>query len=208
MKILTSLAVASALLFSAQAASAAPLTISEAFSPVKVVDDTHTFNVGTSGTITDVNITIDLTKCDGSISSSGACLTGGYSYNYDIVFDLISPDGTTVSLIAGDTFSGQTPGARVSITFDDAAATLVGGSVLSTGSFQPIGSLARLIGEEMAGIWSIHYRDTAGADSLSFNGYSITFNSSPSQVPLPAGVGLLAMGLMGLGAAAKRRRKA
>ena len=60
----------------------------------------------------------------------------------------------------------------------------------------------------MAGIWSIFYRDTVGGDSMSFNGYSITFNSSPSQVPLPAGVGLLAMGLMGLGAAAKRRRKA
>ncbi len=201
------LAAVAALSLGGQAASAA--TVSQSFNPVLQADassGTYSFVFAPSMTISDVNITLDFTKCDNPISSTGACQGTGYSYNREIVFSLISPSGTIVQLVTQDTYTGQTPGDRVQVTFDDAATTLVGGSTLSSGSFQPIGSLSSFNGEDSAGTWSIFYQDTVGADPMSLNGFTLAVNG-PNVVPLPAGLPLLVGALTLLGGVAARRRR-
>ncbi len=193
--------------FSAMSAGAA--VFSETFASPFIVDDAsgaYSFMVGSNQTITDVNITLDFTKCDDPLTSS-TCTSTGFSFNREIVFQLISPLMTVVDLVFQDSYDGQTPGDRVSVTFDDSAASVVGGMFLQSGVFRPVGSLADLIGENSSGLWTIFYQDTVFNDPLAFNGYSLNISGpSPSPVPLPAALPLLMAAIGGLGILRRRRK--
>ena len=161
---------------------------------------------GAGLTITDVNITIDFQKCDDTVSLP---LTGGcpasassFSYNREIVFRLTSPDGTTVSLVEQDTYSGQTPGARVQVTFDDSAASAVGGPTLVSGIFRPVSTLTAFNGESPDGMWTLYIEDTVGFDPLGVYGYRLDVEA----VPEPGTMLLLGSGIAGL--VVRRRRRA
>ena len=177
-------------LFIAPAASA--LTQSATFNPVLQVDGSSgttgfTFS-GFTGPVSSVTTTINLTKCDLSITTTGACLTAGYSFNSEILLGLQSPTGTIVQLVAaGNLLSGQNPGDTVSWTFDDTASSLVSGQFLISGTYLPFSSLSAFSGETGNGTWNLLYEDTGGSDPMSINGWSLTVNevSAPASVPGP-----------------------
>jgi hypothetical protein len=158
----------------------------------------RTFLVAGETTIADVNIAIDFSKCDDPNPGPGAtgCTGGGFSFNDEIEFDLISPTATTVRLVIEGTYDGQMPGARVTVNFDDEAASPVGGSVLVSGAFRPIDALSVFDGENPNGIWTLVVRDTFVDDPLQF--YSATLNINSVTVPEPASFLLLGLGALAL----------
>lgn len=187
-------------------ANANLVTASDSFSPVLIVDgsgSSTSLAITESGTITDVNVFIDFTKCDNPLYSNGTCGGSGYSYNSEIVFSLTSPGGTVVDLVRSNTYSGSTPGAQAQVLFDDDAATTVGGSTLLSGTFSPVGLLADFNGEDLLGNWMLSFADTVGADPLSLNAWRLDINTS--TVPEPASMTLLALGLAGIGFSRKRK---
>ena len=139
--------------------------------------------------------TVNLTKCDDPISSTGVCEGPGFSYNSEIVLRLISPGGTTVGLINPNTFFGQTPGTTVTFTFDESSLNPIGGNSLVSGTFNPTGNLNDFIGEDGNGNWTLFFEDVASGDPLSINSFSVTVNT----VPEPAStLGLVVIGALGL----------
>ena len=138
------------------------------------------FIVSDAGTtITNVDILIDFSKCGNPAPGPNdtRCLGTGSSFNSDIAFQLMSPSETIVDLVFSfnsevATYGGQTPGARVSVTFDDQTETQVGGQKLQFGRFQPVEPLTAFNSQSPNGTWTLILQDT-------FNG-SFS-NDSPLQ---------------------------
>jgi hypothetical protein len=129
---------------------------------------TRTFDVSNAGTtITNVDILIDFSKCGNPAPGPNdtRCRGTGFSFNSDIAFQLMSPSETSVNLVFSSfnsevaTYSGQSPGARVSVTFDDQAATPVGGQNLQFGRFQPAEPLT-FDTQSPNGTWTLILQDT------------------------------------------------
>ena len=173
----------------------------------------RTVNVAGVGTISDVRIAIDFSKCDDPNPGPAAtgCTGGSFSFNEEIVFQLTSADGTTVDLVTAFTYGGQEPGARVLVLFDDDAATQVGGAQLLNGTFSPVGSLSDFIGEDADGTWTLRVQDTVDQDPLQFYSFTLCINEDGEcagvtrGVPAPATVLLLGLGLTTLGWIRRRR---
>lgn len=169
-----------------------------------------------AGNINDVVISIDFSKCDDPNPgpSSTGCSGTGFSFNSEIVFQLTSPSGTTVNLVDPGTYSGQTPGDRVTVTFDDDVLNTVGGPILLSGLFRPVSPLSILDGLTEAGQWLLTVQDTVGQDPLQFYGAKLCVatendvvaecRASGSNVPEPAGIALMSAAM---GMVAMRRRK-
>jgi hypothetical protein len=105
---------------------------------VDASSDTDTIDISGGGAlVSDVNIILDFTKCDSPISGSN-CVGAGTPFFNEIEFDLTSPEGTTVSLIAAGTHTttgSPGPGGQYILTLDDEAASPVGAPVPASGSF-------------------------------------------------------------------------
>ena len=132
---------------------------------------------------------------------SRACIGQGFSFNREVEFILESAQGTLVNLVLQDTYSGQTSGDRVVVDFDDEAGSTVGGAVLLSGAFRPVGLLSAFDGENATGVWTLRIRDTVGLDPLTF--FSATLNV---EIPEPGSLALAGLALAGLGLGAARRR--
>lgn len=187
------------LLTSVSGANAGTFTQSASFNPVLQVDGsfgTTSLNfAGLTSPITSVTTTVNLTKCDDPISSTGVCVGSGFSFNDEIALRLISPGGTTVKLINAGTFSGQTPGTTVTFTFDESSLNPIGGGSLVSGTFNPTGNLNDFIGEDGNGNWTLFLEDVANRDPLSVNSFSVTVDT----VPEPAStLGLIVIGALRL----------
>ncbi|OIQ29319.1 MAG: hypothetical protein BM564_06365 [Bacteroidetes bacterium MedPE-SWsnd-G2] len=105
-----------------------------------------TVNVPTTGTVTDVNVTINIP----------------HTYVEDLNITLTSPNGTEVDLSIANGGSGNN---YTDTVFDQEAGTAItSGSVPFTGTFIPEGDLSTIYGEASEGDWVLTVVDTFAAD--------------------------------------------
>jgi hypothetical protein len=213
-KTLTGLAGATAVALCASSAHATVVATNTTYGMFN--DDpsgTRALTVSSHGTIQDLNITIDFAKCDApGTNASGACAGIGRPFNNEIIFRLVGPNGQQVSLVEAGTYTGTTLGpglGRTQVTFDDEAATRVG-PVLAPGTYRPVDSLSVFDGMDMFGTFSLYIENAGFGDPLEFFGASLDITSAdvppPHNVPEPATIGVLGLGLAGMAALRRRKR--
>ncbi|HLF52743.1 reprolysin-like metallopeptidase [Flavobacterium sp.] len=129
-----------------------PLTISASGTPT--VDSTITIPGGSNVTISDLNITAQIT----------------HSYTSDLTITLISPTGIQVQLVTGMCTSNN----NINATFDDAGATLVcGTNPAISGTIIPAQALSAFNGEFSQGVWTLRVYDGFNTDGGSITNWSL-----------------------------------
>lgn len=128
-------------------------------SPGSSINDNTTLNSSVSGlpsgTITDVNVTINI----------------AHTWNSDLEINLTSPDGTTVLLSDRNGGSGNN---YTNTIFDDASGTAItSGSAPFAGTYRPEGNLTDFNGEDPSGTWTLSIADRANGDTGILNSFSI-----------------------------------
>jgi subtilisin-like proprotein convertase family protein len=119
-----------------------------------------TINVRTSGTITDVNVTIK-----------------GFTHTYpnDVDVKLVGPQGHQAILM--DSAGGGTDVSGINITFDDEATSTLP-YPLATGTYQPSQSLSVFDNTNLNGTWKLYVNDHSGGDHGSMSGWSLTITTA------------------------------
>jgi uncharacterized delta-60 repeat protein len=122
-------------------------------------------DVPAGGTITDIDVTLDIT----------------HSWTSDLDVFLIAPDGTSIELFSSVGGGGEN---FTDTVLDDQAPTAITvGSAPFTGSFRPEGSLATFNGKEAMGTWKLHVIDREPGDTGVVNRWSLTINTGGEAEP-------------------------
>ncbi len=130
-----------------------------ASSPGSAITDLTTLNSNlsgfSSGTILDVNVTIDVT----------------HTWTADLDISITSPSGTTV-ILSDDNGGGGDD--YTNTVFDDSAGTsITAGTAPFTGTFSPEGNLSDFFGEDPSGTWTLSIFDDFAGDTGTLNSFSI-----------------------------------
>ena len=137
-------------------ATTVPVTI-----PTTVATVTSTLNIPTGGTISDVNIDVDIT----------------HTWINDLTLRLTSPTGTIVTLIANPC----NPGASVNdilATFDDSGTAFVCGDFPGvSGIVLPSQALTAFNGQSSTGTWTLTVVDAFNQDGGAINAWSLNICS-------------------------------
>ena len=174
---------------------------------------TSTFTLADCDIVEDVNIGVQAT----------------HTWVGDLIVEVTSPGGTTVSLMDQPGVPAGTFGCNnnnAALVFDDDGAMVVEDVCNATtddpwivdgSSWAPIGSLASINGEDGNGTWTLFISDNAAGDTGQLDDWTVDATCGtnlppyvrPAPIPAVAPLGLLFMGtaLAGVGIAAVRRRK-
>jgi hypothetical protein len=206
-------AVLCAALALAGAAQAGVVTTNSEYGNFDGMVGSRNLTIGSHGTVTDVNLTVDFSKCDDpAIGPNGTeCIGIGDAFPDEIGIYLTSPTGQKITLVAPGTYQGGS--GRVTVTFDDEAGSAVG-PVLQSGSFRPVDALSAFDGLDMFGTWLLQLEDTGYGDPLEYFASRLEIGGSatepppppPTDVPEPGSAAIVALGLAGL-VGARRRKK-
>ena len=178
-------------LLSGMPARGLTVTKSESFSPVLQIDggilDTGLLIGGLASSVTNVSLSVSLTKCGGRvpISSAGVCNSPDFSFNSEIQLFLESPTGTFAQMVYQGDLSGQTPGATVTWDFQDSFSSPVSGSLLVSGNYKSADPFSIFNGEAPNGTWRLYYEDTTPGGPLSINSWSISVTDENGSGPGP-----------------------
>ena len=149
-------------------------------------------------------MTVDFSKCASYATTSGCTGGSSYTYNREISFDLYH-GGAHADIVNVGTFGGQSSNARVTQTYDDEAATDVGGYSLQNGSFRPEDSLSIFDGMSALGLWRFRFADSVGADPLAVHSWTVDIELAEVPVPEPATLAIFGLGIAGLGFARRKQ---
>ena len=184
--------------FFAFAASSWAATVTKSNSTFARVDNgsaerSVSYNPGdfpAASTVTDVVVTLDFAHIDNTgIETNPTCgpppVNGTLNErNDELGYDLRSPSGTTVSLIAFGTYAASPGGVRVSVKLDDAATSALSGPPAS-GTFRPSQALSTFDGQAAGGTWTLVAKDSGGGDPLCHYGFSLTLTVDPPPNSAP-----------------------
>jgi subtilisin-like proprotein convertase family protein len=117
----------------------------------------------------------------GPISDVNVTLTIHHTFDRDLVITLIAPDGTKVTLANRN---GSSADNFINTVFDDqASAAITSGSAPFTGTFRPVGLLAKLNGKNANGVWTLQVADVTRQDSGTLDSWSLSIATAgePSE---------------------------
>jgi len=160
-----------------------------------------------SGTITDVNVTLEFVKADGEDFN---VIGTSIPYFGEIAFRLIGPTGASVDLIKIGDFNNGAIGASFDgvIVFDQSAALAVNNNpnLLQAGTFKPVGSLSTFNGSSAEGTFTLLIQDLDVADSLRFRSATLNVITSDATngVPEP---GTMLLSLAGIAVVVRCRQR-
>ena len=132
-----------------------PISISESGTPTI----TSTLNISYVGIINDLDV---------------VNVMGTHSYLGDLTFTLISPSGTSVTLVSEECGSE----ANFNLSFDDSAAGNPPCPYNDGGTYTPVGNLAAFNGESPQGDWTLEVADGAGADGGALENWGLQICAS------------------------------
>jgi hypothetical protein len=170
--------------------------------------------VNSHGTVTDVNITVDFSKCDyPPIGPNGTGCTGlGEGFADEVGLYLTSPTGQKITLVAPGTYAEEGSG-RITVTFDDEALLPVG-PAFASGAFRPQQPLSTFDGIDMFGTWVLEIESTDFGDPLEYFSSRLEISGDvneppppPTGVPEPGSAAIVALGLAGLVGARRRKER-
>jgi subtilisin-like proprotein convertase family protein len=136
---------------------------------ISTLTTSSTINIPEDVSISDINVTVNIT----------------HPFIGDVVVDLVSPVGTTVTLIA----SKCTNNDDMAATFDDLGeATIIcsSGSPSISGTLKPVQPLSAFNGELSAGNWTLNLTDTGIGDDGFLTSWSIDYCGITEGVVLSA----------------------
>lgn len=107
-----------------------------------------------------------------TVSSVAVQLSATHTFDGDLTFTLISPAGTSVTLIdrkggSGDNFTDT-------LLFDGASAPITSGLAPFTGDYDPETPLSVLANENASGVWTLKVIDNAGGDTGTLTKFILT----------------------------------
>ena len=123
----------------------------------------------TGAVVSQVTISIDWTKTDGTCSTQ----LSGPAYHGETSFRVDGPIGSTI-LAPTDTWSGNTDIGDVTTVFDQTASAAPSGTPVD-GTFKPNGGdLNSYMGKDPVGSWRLSAGDNANNDTLCVHAYSVS----------------------------------
>ena len=121
---------------------------------------TSTITIADTGTITDINVGLDIT----------------HTWDGDLGITLIAPDGTRVLLV--NRRGGGSDDFTNTVLDDEASTPIMSGTPPFTGSYIPDESLATFYGMSLTGDWTLEIVDNAGGDIGTLNDWSLDITTS------------------------------